>query len=246
MHQLLRSLTTFGLSEHEAAVYLALLELGPSSVLRVARRAKVKRTTVYSLLDALKEQGLVREELAGLKTQYVAEDPESLRRVLVARTRELDAVLPDLASLYQSRGKDALARYTGVDGLKAIYETIYSSFKHGDPYYVLGGGEGWQNIDPVYQEKMLEKKARMNVNTKLLFRQSRRARTHADKRALLRQEVRLMPDTFDLKSDILITKDRVALMHLRPPYFGIVIYNPDIVATYHALFLHLWATAPAD
>lgn len=246
MDKFQKSLVHLGLTEHESLVYLASLELGPAPVLRIARRAGVKRTTVYSVLDALRARGLVRVEERGLKTVYVAENPESLKRVMDTRMRELDALLPELSSLFQARGTDTLSRYEGVEGLKSVYDRLYRTFKRGDPYYVLGGSDGWKDIDPIYQTRMLEKKARMGIDTKLLFRTSRRAAIHRERRAELRQEVRVLPEAFGLKSDILITKHEVAIMHLAPPYFGIVITNPDIVATYHALFAHVWASAPPE
>jgi predicted DNA-binding transcriptional regulator len=242
MDKLQHSLNKIGLTEHESAVYLASLELGPSAVLAISRRAGIKRTTVYSVVDALIARGLMRSELDGLKTVFAAEDPQNLVRVMESRQRELDKSLPDLALLFQQQGKsDTIKRYSGSEGLKTIYETIYASFRRGDPYYVIGGGKGWVDIDSEYQDKMLIKKSRVGVDTRLLMQDSERAAMHMRKAEQLRQEVRLLPHDLGVSSDILITKDRVAIMHLTHPYFGIVIENPDVVHTYLAVFKYLWA-----
>ncbi len=60
-------LSQIGLSQNEACVYFALLSIGASPVLKIARASGVKRTTVYPVLESLKEQGLVRVESTGLK-----------------------------------------------------------------------------------------------------------------------------------------------------------------------------------
>ena len=52
-------LAVFGLSAKEAKVYLALLELGPSTMTEVARVANINRTTGYPVLETLAAKGLV-------------------------------------------------------------------------------------------------------------------------------------------------------------------------------------------
>ena len=54
-----KELEKIGLTEKEAAVYLALLKLGPTTALKIARETGIKRPTVYTTLDALKGRGLV-------------------------------------------------------------------------------------------------------------------------------------------------------------------------------------------
>ena len=65
-----------GLTDKEAAVYLALLELGVASVLRIASKAGVKRPTAYITLAALREKGFVEVIPKGTTTLYQAVDPE--------------------------------------------------------------------------------------------------------------------------------------------------------------------------
>ena len=44
---------TLGLSEHEAAVYLAALELGEANIQEISRKSGVKRTSIYNFIDTL-------------------------------------------------------------------------------------------------------------------------------------------------------------------------------------------------
>ena len=51
-------LQKLGLSDKEASVYLAMLELGPSVVSDIAKKANINRSTVYVVLEFLKKRGI--------------------------------------------------------------------------------------------------------------------------------------------------------------------------------------------
>ena len=68
----------FGLSEKEIAVYLALIELGPSSVREIAAKSKVNRGTSYDILKSLIALGIVSYYNKESKQYFIAEQPEKL------------------------------------------------------------------------------------------------------------------------------------------------------------------------
>lgn len=78
-------LQNLGLTESEARVYLANLELGPSSVLEITKQAKISRTAAYDAVEALKKRGLLSTIQKGKKTVYVAEDVDRLMSYLKER-----------------------------------------------------------------------------------------------------------------------------------------------------------------
>ena len=61
MEILALELRKLGLREKEVRVYLTGLELGPSSVQVIAKRAKITRPTTYEIIKTLKEKGLFVE-----------------------------------------------------------------------------------------------------------------------------------------------------------------------------------------
>lgn len=75
-------LTKLGLSDKEAAVYLAALALGAGPVQPIARRAQVARATTYLVLESLMKRGLVTQYEEGKKTVFVAEPPQQLAQLL--------------------------------------------------------------------------------------------------------------------------------------------------------------------
>ncbi|PIZ94781.1 MAG: hypothetical protein COX81_02690 [Candidatus Magasanikbacteria bacterium CG_4_10_14_0_2_um_filter_37_12] len=123
---LIADLQKFGLSENEARVYLACLELGHSSVQQIAKQAKLNRVTVYGLIATLIEQGFLREELEKTKRKISAYSPTKLYDVVTKREDQvkrqvklLDSLVPELKTKIGERPeKTNVIYYDGEEGLK--------------------------------------------------------------------------------------------------------------------------------
>lgn len=135
-------LTKIGLSDKEAAVYLALLEIGRASAQELATQSKVKRGTVYTILASLLKQGLVSTaqenvSVKGGKQMFYAEDPSNIAELLteqeheLARTRtEAETHIADLRRLHLSRGTRPVVRYfEGVETFKYVLKDLATT-KH--------------------------------------------------------------------------------------------------------------------
>jgi sugar-specific transcriptional regulator TrmB len=71
-----------GLSENEAKVYMAMLELGPSVVVEIARKSGINRPTTYVQIESLKKKGLVSTQAKGKKQFFIAESPDKLELLI--------------------------------------------------------------------------------------------------------------------------------------------------------------------
>src|SRR5689334_22685697 len=105
---MLKELEDIGLSEKEARVYLAALELGRTTAEKLATQAKVNRSTTYVQLESLMQKGLMSTYVEGKKTYFAPESPEFLRQVFVKQQAELAAkkggleqILPELVHLFE-------------------------------------------------------------------------------------------------------------------------------------------------
>ena len=97
----IKNLQDFGLSAHEAGVYYAGLLLGPTTILKISRLSGIKRTSIYAIMDSLKNKGLMSIQLKGLKQLFVAENPDRLKSVLDQKQQSLQLVLPDFQKMFQ-------------------------------------------------------------------------------------------------------------------------------------------------
>ena len=78
---LIKNLEKLNLADKEAKVYLALLELGEANIQRISNKSKIKRTTVYDVIEDLKEKGLVGTSKRKKRNYFFAENP----RVILAQ-----------------------------------------------------------------------------------------------------------------------------------------------------------------
>jgi sugar-specific transcriptional regulator TrmB len=128
----LQELQEFGLSEKEAKVYLALLELEVATVQEVAKCADVNRSTAYVVLEALKKRGLVSVSADKQIQKYVVSPPDRLLRIAEQDAKErlnirhrINAILPDLKSLY--KGTKQKPRIQIFEGPENIVTSIGNS-----------------------------------------------------------------------------------------------------------------------
>ena len=115
-------LTQFGLNEKQAIIYLALLELGASSAINLAKKTGTLRTTVYDVLIELEKKGLLSQTKKGKKRFFLAEDPENLGRILEEKKEKLKSLMPALKGLLNTSGtKPVIRYYEGQNGIKEVY-----------------------------------------------------------------------------------------------------------------------------
>ena len=115
-------LKQIGLSEKEAKIYLAALELGEDSVQNIAKKAGIKRPTAYLIIEDLKQKGLIFEKPNSRGHIYIAENPDKLKSILEERKRTLGEALPFLRTIYNvEKGKPQVRVYEGLEAMKQIY-----------------------------------------------------------------------------------------------------------------------------
>lgn len=124
-------LANIGLDGDEAVVYTAALELGPATVLEIARKTGLNRTTLYAVTDRLIEKRLLAKSPSGKRTLYVAEPPEKIALLLKEKLAKLDELLPELVSLgRKGTVKPKIKYYEGLDGIKSVYRDSLQSREH--------------------------------------------------------------------------------------------------------------------
>ena len=128
-----KDLEYLGLSEKEALIYMAALELGKAPVQKIAQKAGVNRATTYVIIEALSKKGLISNYTEGKKQFFCAEAPEKLSLLFreevmeIQRRQEyLDKILPELKSLNASvKSKPVVRYYEGKAGLRAMSEEFF-------------------------------------------------------------------------------------------------------------------------
>jgi sugar-specific transcriptional regulator TrmB len=78
------------LSEKEAKVYIASLELGLSTIQEIAGKSQISRSTTYEVIESLMEKGLMSALTKGKKKYFSAESPEKLMSLIDIKEGELE------------------------------------------------------------------------------------------------------------------------------------------------------------
>ncbi|MBI3305925.1 helix-turn-helix domain-containing protein [Candidatus Nomurabacteria bacterium] len=149
-------LKNFGLSEKEISVYLALIELGSSSVRTIAEKAKVNRGTTYDILKSLINLGIVSYFNKKSKQYFVAERPETLLSVmdkkhedLLEVREEIENSLPVFKTLFEKQGgKPEVKLYEGKIGIRHILLDVLESVEKAKDktYYVYSSATVRKNV----------------------------------------------------------------------------------------------------
>jgi HTH-type transcriptional regulator, sugar sensing transcriptional regulator len=245
IESLQKTLENFGLSENEAAVYLAALSLGPSTILALSRAAGVKRTTVYSVILALQNKGLLIRNVKGWKTFFAAEPPEKLENIIESKKAELLQALPDLSSLYNLKGDDgSIQFYDGIEAVKSVYDSLIRDVRAHEDYLVLSDLDQWLSLDAKFFQNFIERRAKLPINIRILSQDSKTARKLKQNERAYNEKIKFLPQGTALTTNLVITPQRVVIHQLVPPVFAMSIANPNVIRMHKEQFEIMWKALP--
>lgn len=236
-------LKEIGLTEHESAVYFTMVSLGPAPVLKIARASEVKRTTIYSVIDNLKEKGLVRVELKGFKSLFVAESPEKLESILEQRKNKLKTHLKDFMEIYNKGGGETLIKiYEGLEATKSIYDGLLRDVRPGDDYLIITDAEKAFSYDREFFTDLRERRAKLPIKTRILIgdpgtEEGEKFRKYEQNFNL---QAKFLPAGTKLTNNMVITPQRLVMHQFEHPIIAIVIENKSIIKMHQELFEVMW------
>jgi len=113
-----------GLSMNESKVFLALVELGGSSVGDISKKCKVHRTNVYDSLKKLETKELVIcTEKEGTKF-FDAKNPNELMNILKKKEEKLKQILPQFLLDYDLGGKTEAHIFEGEKAMHDLFDNL--------------------------------------------------------------------------------------------------------------------------
>ena len=238
-----KTLEQFGLSSAEASVYLATLELGSASVLKIAKKAEIKRPTAYLILDTLIEKGLVSRLPKENKTFYVAENPEKLINVLKEKEKGIQNIMPLLKAIYNvDKAKPQVRFYEGRDGLASIYDMILKSkteilFYGYIKQLLKEFPESFIKVEDIKKNKLKVREIVTQDKFDLEYAHS------VIKSKNPRHHIRTLTKDLIIETDNAIFENKIAIFSIKKDFFVVVIESADIANSYRAMFELAWRSA---
>lgn len=229
---------SLSLTNAQAQVYLAALELGQASIQQLARKSGVKRTSIYNFIDELKERHLIIELRKHKRNVYSAVHPDKLIELEQERLKELNNILPELMAIQNSTpNKPRVTFHEGVEAIKEIYADF---IKEGKPIIAWSEFQKSHDATRTMFEEQGEKRAKRNIPVRWITTDSPEAREFSKTDTRLLRETKYVTSQL-FKTKIVVYGNKVALLsyHGNPP-FVVHIEDADIANTLRGIWEELW------
>ncbi len=247
---MLAELLKIGLTNEEAKIYLACLEIGGGPVSVIARKAGVQRVGCYHTVEKLLQKRLLsRYDKNGIKC-FAPEPPEQIVRIAEEKVNMAKVLLPELKSLAGTAGfKPKIRFYEGIDGVKNVLTESLEA---------KGEIVGYTNLKDVasafpeffadYNRRKLEKK----IKTRLLSPMTVESAKLLEKFLPKNYDPNLVElflvnkDQFPFENDMVIFGNSVGIVSLKKDeQLGLIVESAAFATTMKAVFDLAWLGATA-
>lgn len=240
----IENLEKSGLSEKEAKVYLACLELGDCSASDISIKSNLPRTLVYDLLEKLINLGLVSYSIKNNKKYFLASDPKELVRIIKEKERAVSTILSGLQELQKVKGskRPKVEIYEGVEGMKA---TMNEMLKEGKEIYGYGSSRSSYAIIPAFMEDWHKQRVKKKIKMSLIYNNTAqtRERIKANPKSLALINFKLMPIEIESPTATVICGNKVFLQSWTKEPFAVVIESQEMADNQLRYFRELWKLA---
>lgn len=241
MPDLIEIIKNLGLNTKAARIYLAALELGEATVQELAQKSRLKRTTLYYILDELIEAGALISTKVGKKNYFVPERPVNLVKRAKEKIANFEESLEALEDKIGEKHKKPRVYFLyGSSGFKQVWDMILSAKEK--EYRIITQGEsflGYVREKYIIDEIITQKKKR-NVSSRQLITDSIYARKIIVKDSQENRISKLLPPSYKLPFTEIITESLVAF--ISPKFDNMIFVVEDIYfsQTRKSIFETLW------
>lgn len=243
-------LEEIGLTASETRVYIALIELGSSTVGPITKKAKVASSKTGELLQKLLDKGLATTYKESKVTYYKAVSPQRIldylkdkKKNLEEKEQQVKKLLPTLDSIYKENVEDTSVEiFRGYKGVENVFKEMIKTLSKGDQFMVVGGGDvpSTNKRTKWFFERIHRLRSKKGIILKIIFSEARRKSL---------KDMALFPHTnakylsFGTPSTINIYKDVTILLTMSPSPAAIRIKNKSITDSYKLYFEQMWHLA---
>jgi len=232
------ALESIGLSDKEIKVYLALLELGESSVDKIAKHSEINRVTVYPLIKKLSEKGFVSKLYKEGKNYFKSIDPKQILDMLKEKADKIKLILPTLEqSKATIQTTTSIELFKGKRGMYSLIEKLFSGEE--TQFYGYGNfavAEKVLEYPAMHGRKLrIQKKIKMNVAVSPLFQEYTK-----DSKYKKLTNMRFNNQLKDMNVYIVFGQRIIGIFEVTKELIGIVIENEEIANYHKIIFDRFW------
>ncbi len=242
IHELLK----IGLTEGEAKVYLALLELGSSTVGPVVKKANVAYSNIYEILQRLLEKGLVSYIIKSKTKYFQAAQPSQLsvyldkqEKGIQEQRHALRTMLPVFQQMQGIAVQQEAEIFVGMKGLRTAYERLILGISRKDE----------QLFFYIHEKEYAVESDRFYISIQDILKRVKKMRGLCNEayRTSSFYKVATFIDTrfvkFPIPGNIEICKDRLLLVSWEKPVIAVLIHSQSIADNFRNYFNAVWDVA---
>lgn len=235
-------LEDIGLTRAEIKVFIALLEVGPSTAGKVVEKSGLQNAVVHRAFHSLTEKGLITYITEGKIKRYQTIEPKQLLHFLEEKKARLEKILPELEAKRKQMHQTPQAQvYSGVRGVRELITGMIDT--HAKEYYAYGGPQKAHDLlGDFFWENFHRKRVKKKIQAKLLFHSSLQWWANTLNRKFRFTKVRTTTTEFEELTETIICGNRVAIIIYLEKPFGFLIEEPRAAASYKRFFVLMWKT----
>ncbi len=231
-----------GLTNGEADVYLALLELGLSTTGGITKQAGISSSKVYEVLQKLISKGLVSYVMENNIHYYSATPAERLISLLDEKKMEIEKgkslieeIVPVLENRRRQQKTPEAVIYRGRKGALIVLDEVIEAGKKG--LEVVGfGTQDYPDYFPAQINEYVKIAKKFKFKERLLFGEGFKSPNKTAK-------IRFLPKHFSMPVRTIVYGNKVALVDFKDPMTTIIIEKQSVADSYKDHFNALWKTA---
>tara|TARA_Y100000310_G_scaffold345315_2_gene463698 strand:- start:14879 stop:15628 length:750 start_codon:yes stop_codon:yes gene_type:complete len=242
-------LKEIGLSDYEAKIYTALLELGESTTGEILKKAHLTSGKIYEILDSLQNKGLVSMIIKSGVKRFSPADPRRVLDYLEEKKGDIEEqkidfqkILPELNKKIQKvKSPLNIEIFTGIKGLKTAYKKELNYHKKGSDLYIMGvisSEEYLKEVVDFFVFYMKSKRVDSKIKIKKILGESARSfrEQHHEKEAIIKYIPYGNPVSIEVIGSLTV-------LGIDSERIYITIENKDVADSFIEQFNLLWKIA---
>lgn len=240
-------LTLNGFTDKEADIYLSALELGEGTIANIATRTRLKRTTVYSVIEELARRGLVSVQERRKIKRVCALPPQTLIERFRHSLGLAENALPALLEMaYSSPLKPRIRFYESLDGILEVLREV-NTVKNAEAGMIFTDYSRMpKEVFDLIRKTVKDRRELKNFLHIIVPPNARNTAVQAEEERLHYAEHRIarFPSTEYPLELSLFGNTKVAFLSFeKHELFAVVIDSRAIYQTLKTLFLFVWENA---
>src|SRR3989339_84883 len=226
------TLEKIGFSPNEIKVYLTLNKNGSTKAGKIAKIAKIDRSSAYNSLKILQEKGLVSYVNIGKVKWFQVTGPRRILEYLQEQEEDVTEILPQLQEMHEIKKVEGQVRlFKGLKGVRTVFLDI---IRTGKDNYVFGSEGQFSKRMPEFALQFERMKKENKIKTKNLIRKGRIEIDHKT------SENKYAPGITESPAVTNIYGDKIAIIIWTDEPEAIIIENSFAAKAYKSYFDFMW------